>query len=296
MTEAIQQLKEALTLSPDNVPLRLHLADMLTKDAEWDEAAEEYQQVLNRSYGNTKARKGLAQVYYKQKKYSAAIIVYEALMKDKALSWEEMVDYMRCLIKEQSHGEAVEIYKKVLEQNPSFQDDEFDAILRRPSTGYDVNFEDEDEEELDDLLGDVNSQMGTGSTDFIFNAMYNIHLGIFGINTTANYKVNTINSSNFRYGDRFSINSFAYYQTKAGKGIFMAPNIGLLYLHNGQNNLAKTKVNETGGYVVSASAGLDINIRNVTVGTNVQLPFAQNFAHHQTDEKVSGLVHVTYTF
>jgi hypothetical protein len=170
------------------------------------------------------------------------------------------------------------------------------AGLKLPTGKYGVDFGDSTHEELDDLLGDVNSQMGTGSTDFIFNAMYNIHLGMFGINTTANYKVNTINSSNFRYGDRFSVNSFAYYQTKAGKGIFMAPNIGLLYLHSAQNNFAKTKVNETGGYVVSASAGLDINIRNITVGTNVQLPFAQNFAHHQTDEKVSGLVHVTYTF
>jgi len=55
-------------------------------------------------------------------------------------------------------------------------------------------------------------------------------------------------------------------------------------------------VNETGGYVASASAGIDVNLKSITVGTNVQLPFAQNFAHGQTVEKVSGLVHVTYTF
>jgi hypothetical protein len=121
-------------------------------------------------------------------------------------------------------------------------------------------------------------------------------MGTFGISTTANYKVNTANNSHFRYGDRFSINSYFYDQLKATNKIYMAPNIGLLYQYTLPNYLADTKVNETGGYVASASAGLDVNIRKITVGTIVQLPVMQDFAHGQTVAKVSGLVHVTYTF
>ena len=170
------------------------------------------------------------------------------------------------------------------------------AGIKLPTGKYAVNFADSVHEELDDLLGDVNSQMGTGSTDFIFNAMYNIHAGKFGVNTTANYKVNTTNSSHFKYGDRVSVNSFAYYEAKAGKKMYMAPNIGVLYEHATANKFISDKVQETGGYVMLASAGLDVNIQNITVGTNVQLPFAQDYAHGQTDAKLRGLVHVTYTF
>ena len=170
------------------------------------------------------------------------------------------------------------------------------AGLKLPTGKYAVNFADSTDEELDDLLGDVNSQMGTGSTDFIFNAMYNIHIGKFGVNTTANYKANTINNSHFKYGNRVSVNSFAYYEATLTKKIFMAPNVGVLYEHATANYLTKDKVEETGGYAALASAGVDINFNKITVGTNMQLPFAQDYALGQTDAKLRGLVHLTYTF
>ena len=149
MSEAIEQLKEALALSPENIPLRLHLAELMINSNDFANAAEQYNEILKRNYGNMKARKGLAGVYYRQKKYSAAIVVYEALLKENSLAWEEMVQFVRCLIKEESYGEAVEVYKKVLQQNPSFKDDEIDAALRMPSAGGMMN----EEEELDKLFG-----------------------------------------------------------------------------------------------------------------------------------------------
>lgn len=186
---------------------------------------------------------------------------------------------------------------KMNENNTSFHHEFWiGAGIKLPTGKYGVNFSDPTDEELEELLGDVNSQMGTGATDFIFNAMYNVRLGLFGINTVANYKVNTTNSSNFKYGDRFSMNSFAYYQARASRKIYVAPNVGLLYEHATANKLATSKVEETGGYTALASTGLDVNISRLTVGTNVQLPFAQNYAHGQTEAKLRGLVHVTYTF
>lgn len=170
------------------------------------------------------------------------------------------------------------------------------AGVKLPTGKYGVNFSDSSNTALDDLLGDVNSQMGTGSTDFVFNAMYNISIGMFGINTTANYKVNTTNNSHFRYGDRLAINSFAYYQAKATKKIYIAPNLGVLYQYTQPNYFADLKVDQTGGYVALASVGLDVNLGKITAGTNVQLPFTQNYSLRQTQAKVSGLVHLTYTF
>jgi ATP-dependent Zn protease len=149
MSEAIEQLKEALALSPDNIPLRLHLAELMMNSNDFANAAEQYNEILKRNYGNIKARKGLASVYFRQKKYSAAIVVYEALLKENALNWEDMVQFVRCLIKEESYGEAVDVYKKVLQQNPSFKDDEIDTVLRMPSAGGMMN----EEEELNNLFG-----------------------------------------------------------------------------------------------------------------------------------------------
>ena len=144
MNEGINQLIEALQLSPDNVPLRLHLAEMMIKANHTDEAAEQYSEVLKRNYGNSKARKGLANIYYRQKKYSAAIIIYEALLKENELQTDEMIQFIRCLIREESHGEAVEVYKKVLQQMPSFKDEEIDGALRAASI-------ESSEETIDDL-------------------------------------------------------------------------------------------------------------------------------------------------
>ena len=162
MHEAIEQLKEAVSLSPENVPLRLHLAEMMQKEHLYEEAAEQYMEVLKKSYGHSRARKGLASVYYKQKKYSAAIIIYEDLLKDNELSWEEMVPFVRSLIKEESLGEAVEIYKKLLQQNPSFRDEAIDTVLRMSSATS--ASPEGNETELDALFeeGDPGSSARTG--------------------------------------------------------------------------------------------------------------------------------------
>lgn len=155
MNEGIEQLKEALSFSPENIPLRLHLAELMVKGYMLDDAAAQYQEILNINYGNDKARKGLASVFYKQKKFSAAILVFEALLGDNKIAGEELVPYVKCLIKENSHNEAVEIYKKVLQQAPGFKDEEIDGTLRMPTTGSKRgNMDDDDlDEDMDDVFG-----------------------------------------------------------------------------------------------------------------------------------------------
>lgn len=151
MSEAIEQLKEAVSFSPENIPLRLHLAEMMIKEHLLNEAAEQYNEILKRSYGNIKAKKGLASVYYRQKKYSTAVIVFEELFKEEALSWDEMVLFVRSLVKEESFDDAIEVYKKVLAINPSFADEELDGMLRSPSAGA---FTDSDEFDEEEFFGD----------------------------------------------------------------------------------------------------------------------------------------------
>jgi len=130
--EIIKNLLEALSVSPENVPLRLQVAGMMMVEKEYEEATKQYQEVLQRSYGNIKGQSGLAAGYYHQQKYSAAIIVYEQ-MKDNIATADEVL-FIKCLIKEHSIEQALAHYQQVLALNPGFFDEEIDKHLRLPST------------------------------------------------------------------------------------------------------------------------------------------------------------------
>lgn len=143
--EIIKNLLEALEVSPDNIPLRLQVAGMLMTEKNYEEATRQYQEVLQRSYGNTKAQGGLATGYYYLQKYSAAIIVYEQMKNN--ISTEDQVLYIKCLIKEQSMEQALTHYQQVLALNPGFADEEIDSHLRMPSSN---EIADDDFDFLDD--------------------------------------------------------------------------------------------------------------------------------------------------
>ena len=71
--ESIDQLKEALSFSPNNIPLRLHLADLLFKLKRFDESELEFQEVLSFQAENTKAKFGLATIYFEKGNWQLAI-------------------------------------------------------------------------------------------------------------------------------------------------------------------------------------------------------------------------------
>jgi SpoVK/Ycf46/Vps4 family AAA+-type ATPase len=142
--EVINNLLEALEHSPDNIPLRLQVAQMMIKEKMFVEAAEQFQIVLRKNYGNIRAQSGLAECYYQQGKFSAAMIVYEQ-MPDENMVVPDKILYIKCLIKENAIQHAMELYQQVLAQQPDFTDEEIDNHLRISSgpTGMeDIDLED----------------------------------------------------------------------------------------------------------------------------------------------------------
>src|SRR4249920_459970 len=127
MNEIIEQLKQAVNISPDNIPLRMHLAEMMLQQNLLTDASEQFSEILKREHHNGKALSGLADIYFKQNKYSAAIILFEQLQQQAALSFDNKIKLVHCLLKEDSIVQAKEIYAQALAEQPNFRDTEIDS-------------------------------------------------------------------------------------------------------------------------------------------------------------------------
>lgn len=125
----IDNLREALQQSPDNVPLRILLAENLMQAQMFAEAETEYRIVLEKDANNQKARRGLIKSYFEQGKYSIAIVVYEELS-DREKDVELMVIHAKSLMRNEERSKAMEVYKSILALNPAFKDDELDSLRK----------------------------------------------------------------------------------------------------------------------------------------------------------------------
>jgi len=146
-----------------------------------------------------------------------------------------------------------------------------------------------------DVAAVANTQLGSGSTDLLLNGMYNVSINKLGINTTVNYKINSANKEGYKFGNKLTAGSFAYYIFPLNR-VIVSPNVGLLYEQTGHSELLSNKIGLTGGKILQGSVGGEISFNGVAIGLSVQLPVAQNFAENQTKEKVRGVAHVSFAF
>ncbi len=79
--DALQALRKALQLSPDNLPLRQHLADTLLSVGRAEEAEHEYRQALALAPEDRQLKLGLAGALYQQGKTNPALVITEGLVK-----------------------------------------------------------------------------------------------------------------------------------------------------------------------------------------------------------------------
>jgi hypothetical protein len=143
-----------------------------------------------------------------------------------------------------------------------------------------------------DIIPTASNQAGTGSVDYLLNAMYAININKWGINSSVSYKINR-KAEGYQFGDRFSSTAFVFRSISKGSTTF-SPNTGLLYENLRTNKLDNVKVPDSGGNALLAAAGLEIGFKKMSIGFNAQLPIAQNFSNGQTTTKVRGMVHVTF--
>lgn len=142
----IESLREALLVSPDNVPLRKLLADALIKLCRFEEAEAEYRKALQHSPDAIGLKLGLANAFVGQGKSAFAVVMLEDVVKQPSAPPSAFVALAKLLAKAGQVAEAVDRYKQGVELDPSAADAELAASLgiRTPTDSIDDEFPDFD--------------------------------------------------------------------------------------------------------------------------------------------------------
>jgi transitional endoplasmic reticulum ATPase len=136
--DEIGRLQQAVEALPDNVPLRLQLAEAHLAAADYDAARSHYQEALSRGAG-ADARLGLARVFYEQGTYARApgaldqaLVLYESLLDDRASAARANLMIAFILHERGEIEEARERYANAIAADPYLSDPELADRLRVP--------------------------------------------------------------------------------------------------------------------------------------------------------------------
>ena len=119
-------------------------------------------------------------------------------------------------------------------------------------------------------------EMGTGSVDFLMNAIYTLTYKKFGFNVVTGYKKDMVNKQQLRYGDKLKEGVTAFYILGPLKGVSITPTAGINYDHIFYNVYQKQALTYTGGDYISASAGFDVHYKHIAFSTSIS-PMLMSF-------------------
>ncbi len=134
--EALQNLLEALKYSPNNLPLRLHIANHLYALNRFAEAEEQYRKVLEIKSNNQTAKIGLAQAFHKLGKSSAAFVIVEELLQEGTPPAEVFLLHAELLLESGDRIAAKEEYDKAVVLDKNLKDLHFENKLKARTTSF----------------------------------------------------------------------------------------------------------------------------------------------------------------
>jgi transitional endoplasmic reticulum ATPase len=122
MSSSLDSLREALTVSPKNVPLLLLFGRACLDELNFDEAREAFNRVLQNDPANAHGKLGIAQVLYLSGNTSEAVVRAEALIKADPGFAEAWILLARLAVAEGERDLAAGYYQKALKLNPGLSD------------------------------------------------------------------------------------------------------------------------------------------------------------------------------
>ncbi|UOQ74309.1 tetratricopeptide repeat protein [Hymenobacter cellulosilyticus] len=126
----LQPLLDALAFSPENVPLRRHVATLLRQAARLAEAEEHYRTGLRQAPADVELQLGLAETYSDLQKTSEALVVLEELLRDHPDHGRAHLLHARLLARAGGPpDEARAAYQQALQLDGSLRDPSLDEQL-----------------------------------------------------------------------------------------------------------------------------------------------------------------------
>jgi hypothetical protein len=111
-------------------------------------------------------------------------------------------------------------------------------------------------------------QLGSGSVDFLANAMYTYRYKKWILNTRLGYKLNTANSETFKFGDKIDAGVSGAYLYSKGK-VTLMPSLGLVYSHSFDNYDHSQPVYYSNTDLISITVALELYVGPIAMNIAV---------------------------
>ena len=126
---ALDALRHAVRLAPENIALADHLAKTLSQLSRHSEAVEVYRDALNHHPGNSELQLGLADSYRRDDRLSHALAIIETLVSDQNPPAQALLLHARILHSQDETRSAINQYKDAIESDPELVDLAFESLL-----------------------------------------------------------------------------------------------------------------------------------------------------------------------
>lgn len=155
--DTLDALREALSVSPENVVLRRQVVKLLAQRERHAEAETVLREGLNAAPQSESLKLALAECFYKQSKFSEAFVVVEELLQRPGAEAAARLLYARLLLRQGELDRAATAYREAIKQDAKLAEDELDQVLGGADAAADDDAtlpweEDEDEADEDGRL------------------------------------------------------------------------------------------------------------------------------------------------
>ena len=153
-----------------------------------------------------------------------------------------------------------------------------------------------DENNLSDVAN-PNFQLGTGSTDWLLNAIYTARYKNWGANADVSYRITTTNPNGYRFGNRLNASASVFYLTGSGMGkLSIMPNTGVFVEQAGHDVRSGVMNKQTGGYATYINIGTEVYLSKLSLGFSYRKPVSQYLSQGELRANAQLSTHVTFLF